>query len=431
MSKNWKQEGWNQMESLLDEAMPVQRRPLFPPIPVPLRIAALAFILTGSAYWAFHTMNSAESELTLNAIDFSAPKDFSAEIATGEAIKNPHASIQKKSTPASTPILNKHKILSNTYSKVSKTLVDVQKRSNLATIDNSAYRHQALFNAESMIAPDHSESNSIKSNIADNSNTDTSTSPAISAIAEKNESNAIESFGNEAVSLELSAAHAENLQAESVSIFNPKLNPYLSIGASAGNYTFSGATLYGELQFKAHIPLSKSFNLSVLAGAGKGLLYQNTEVLLAEYSNNDSNGSNLGAEAPGDDLSAFVDLKSVTNVLGGAQIQWQFAGNWTFALGANATYLFNIQHQAIQSTSLVPQGQSPQQIFTPSEITERFVHWNHWDLRMNASIQYHMTGHWSMALSYNRGIMNLLKHPISGDHDVRMNSLSIGLNYRF
>src|SRR5690606_19313918 len=130
--------------------------------------------------------------------------------------------------------------------------------------------------------------------------------------------------------------------------------------------------------------------------AGKGLLYQNSEVLLAEYSKNPNDGSVLGAEAPGDDLTAYVDVKSLTNVLLGTQIQWQISNNWSLAAGAGAAYLFDIQHQAIQSTSLVPQGQSPQQIFTPSEITEKFAHWNQWDLRINASLQFHMTTNWSL-----------------------------------
>ncbi len=413
------------MESILDEAMPVRRRPLLPPFPVQLKVGALALLIIGSAYFGFNLMKSDKTLIALDSFDFQKQKDGSLVIP-----ENQQLTAQTQSAGGS-------EVVAVTLLQPKK---DLSKSQNATTSSNSQRNiAQPLFPivAFASTSPD----------IAQTSN-ESVNSPAQTITIEIPESNIPESdiifvadqiiASNEihpsdinSNSQEIASVQDQLENSESLPIVNPGLKSFFSLGASAGNYTFSGATLYGQLQFNWHIPISNSFNLTILTAAGKGLLYQNTEVLLSEYSNNDTDGTILGSEAPSDDLSAFVDVKSVSNVLMGTQMQWNISNKWTLGIGMNAAYLFNIQHQAIQSTSLLPEGQEPQQIFTPSEISEKFAHWNNWDFRLSASIQYHMTGKWSMAMAYNRGFTNLLKHPFSAEHNIQMNSLSLGLNYRF
>lgn len=413
------------MESILDEAMPVRRRPLIPPFPVQLKVGALALLIIGSAYFGFHLLNSNQTLIVLDTFDFQQHEDGNFIIPEAQQLKTPTQSAAGSKVAAVTLLQPKKDLSkaqnttasSNSQRNISQPLFPVvaiveTSNDNLQT-SNESVNFQAQTHAPAIPESEIPVSDEII--VADQMNT-------------SNEIPSSEIISN---SEEIALAQDQLENSESLPIVHPKLNSYFSLGASAGNYTFSGATLYGQLQFNWHVPISNSFNLTVLTAAGKGLLYQNTEVLLSEYSNNATDGTILGSEAPSDDLSAFVDVKSVSNVLLGTQVQWNISNNWTLGMGVNAAYLLNIQHQAIQSTSLLPEGQEPQQIFTPSEISEKFAHWNNLDFRLNASLQYHMTGKWSMVLAYNRGFTNLLKHPFSAEHIIQMNSLSLGLNYRF
>ncbi|MBK7426398.1 MAG: hypothetical protein IPI60_04830 [Saprospiraceae bacterium] len=430
MSKNWKDKGWNNMASILDEAMPVRRTPLFPPFPVQLRIATLVLLIAGSAYWGYNLVSQEPDQSEISAFRFNTNKDLTTAEPDIKVLKSTELSASKMETTFEPKLFTKRTNNSSSAFFTSNTVgSDIQqplqsgidKNISLADIlqvsDDEAVEQDITI---SPAAPDLEDSKFSEVSVINSAN-------QVNASVEPQP----HSISDETVRTEIKTDQSELLQAEASPIVKPKLNTSFSIGASAGNYTFSDPTLYGQLQFNMHIPISQSLNVTVLAATGKGLLYQNTEVLLAEYNNNPSDGTVLGAEAPDDDLSAYLDVKSVSNALIGTQVQWQISNKWTFAIGATAAYLFNIQHQAIQSTSLVPVGQSPQQIYTPSEITEKFAHWNEWDLRMNTSIQYHLTGNWSMSMSYNRGFANLLKHPISSDHNIQMNSLTLGLNYRF
>jgi hypothetical protein len=430
MSKNWKEKGWINMASILDESMPVRRAPLFPPFPVQLRIATLVLLIAGSAYWGFSLVSNEPDQTELSAFNFTTNKDLTTVGQDIKVLKSTELSASKMETTFEPKLFAKRANNSSSASFISNTVGNDIQQHLQSSIDQNISLADIL-----QVSDDEALGQDISISPTEPDSEDSKTSE-VSAIYSANQVNASiepqpQSIGDETVTTEIKSDQSELVQAEASPIVNPKLNTSFSIGASAGNFTFSDPTLYGQLQFNMHIPISKSLNITVLAGAGKGLLYQNTEVLLAEYSNNSSDGSVLSAEAPGDDLSAYLDVKSVSNALIGTQIQWQISNKWSFAIGATAAYLFNIQHQAIQSTSLVPEGQSPQQIFTPSEITEKFAHWNEWDLRMNASIQYHMTGNWSLVMSYNRGFANLLKHPLSSEHNIQMNSLSLGLNYKF
>ena len=428
MNKSWKDKGWNNMESILDEAMPVQRRPLLPPFPFPLRIASLVLLIVGSAFWGLNLIQSGSDLNSLDAFDLKSTPLISS-VQSPKAILNTtiQTSSNNKAAIAAKPLVEKAGNFAST--SVSSNTVDSKMKHSAATeiTENLNVVAEVQGSEEPVAIQVIPVASSNEEGISNESRISQLTESA-STIQAENEFQSIEVMSVHVVEEE---ATTELQSLEVTPIVKSTLYPSFSIGASAGNYTFSGPTLYGQLQLNLHIPLSKSINLTLLAGAGKGILYQNTEVFLAEFSNNQTDGSILSSEAPDDDLSAYLDIESVSNALIGTQIQWQFCNKWSLALGASAAYLFNIQHKALQSTSLVPEGQAPQQIFTPSEITENFAHWNQWDLRMNASLQFHMTKNWSMAMSYNRGFSNLLKHPISTEYNIQMNSLTLGLNYKF
>ncbi len=416
MKKDIRHRGWNDMNRLLDEHMPIDDKP----IALWWWGSAAAVLLVAGLSWYVLSTRSAERLPILSHFELEQGIDDTNQKTVINAVAE--SSREKDMTDTRSTSVNDSDIFEGITSAPN---TEPQGQPLTRETDRLAITAHADIEVidENTVITTESETNAISRN------NDLAFGITEELPTRDNKGMVTKGFDNSTKAIDMPYLSSPK------AVSHPLMSRFVML--SLGSNVTVPFSIVSQFDIGLERSISKKWAYQVGLGAGINGLYYNPDVALMERSGSSrrsnvvipDHNSQISNSSEVDIAAVDVNRNFFAHTFG--HLVYRMNDQWQFLAGVEMAYRFGISIDELFHTGETTSGSFSSLSYTGEEIEQLFVIFNRWDIRPSLGVGYDFNARFGLHLRYRHGLNGLIAHPVDGFNSAYTRNVQMGLMYRF